>query len=428
MIRESAKISRCIWEALLFARFGYVPVLVTAMIIMFFRALLAARLLDISEFGLYVVGMLVSNSFSLIGCFGFYWLLQRDLPMFIAKGRRVRGSIVLRQTLILTLIVFVSFLPLSLIGLFSVSPVFFAISLLNGFAQQFFLVVSLQSRSEGQSTRFAIDNLYRAVAVLAMITLGGWITGTAFSMLLIEAVVTILVAVRVCASIYSSETIGRKVLWICATRALPRVRWGAPLTLMIMGIVSFAMQNGDRWIAASLLGIDEFALYGFAGIVMIAALSLQSVINVSLFPMLAKTYALNGNIKASRDAIRYSVIALVGAILLSVPAYYSINYATETFFPEFSLIREFLFLFLISSSLHVSNILTSYLIISKRERIVLGINVCSIGSCMAGWFLFIRLEMTEVSALSIAWLTTSIALLNFFGCLLTTVRFQKVKY
>lgn len=397
------------------------------MTFMFLRTLLAARLLDVPEFGLFGVGILVSNSFCMLGCFGFYLLLQRDLPMLIVKGRRVRGALILHQTLVLAVVGFVSFLPLSLIGLFSFSPAFIAMSLLNGLAQQVFLVVTLQTRSEGRSMRFAIDNLLRAIAVLVVVALTGWITRTAFSMLLMESLVTMLLATWVYTATHSNGMIGRKVLWVGATKALFRVRWGMPLTLMATGVIGFAMLNGDRWVAASLLGRDEFALYAFAGIVLVAALSLQSVINVSVFPTLAKTYALHGNITASRNAIRYSVVTLAGAILLSVPTFYFINYATERFFSEYASIRQFLFLFLVTSSLHISNFLSSYLIISKQERILLGINICSLGSSVAVWLIFIRFEMTEVSAVSIAWLTVSIALLNYIGCLVLTAHFQKAK-
>ena len=85
---------------------GYVPVLIISMALMFARTLLAAKLVDVSEFGLFGFGVLISNSFCMLSCFGFYLLLQRDLPMLVAKRRHVRGGIILHQALVLALVCF----------------------------------------------------------------------------------------------------------------------------------------------------------------------------------------------------------------------------------------------------------------------------------------------------------------------------------
>ena len=407
-------------------RLGYAPVLAAAMAIMFVRTLLAVHLLDVPEFGLFGVGMLVSNSFCMLGSFGFYLLLQRDLPMLIAKGLGVRGKLLLHQTLILTMAGFIGLLPLAFIGLFSVSPGFFAISLLNGLAQQAFLVVTLQSRSEGRSMHFAVDNLLRAVVVVAGISLAGWIFDTAFSMLLAESIVTLAITARVYAAI-GSPAIGGTAGWIGGARALTRVKWWTPMTLMATGIVGFAMLNGDRWIAASLLRREDFALYAFAGIIMMVSQSLQSVINVSVFPGLARVYALDGSRQAARRAIRYSLAALLGAGLLVAPGWSIANYAIERFFPAYMATREFLGLFLLIASLRVSDFLSSFMIIAGRERLLLGINLGSVGAVVAVWLGYFGLDVANIRSLFIAGLATSIAVLNFTGCLLATIHYLKAE-
>lgn len=407
------------------AQLSYIPVVAAAMAVMFIRTLLAARLLEVPEFGLFGVGMLVSNSFCVFGCFGFYLLLQRDLPMLIVKGRRTRGALVLHQTLVFALVGFVGFMPLSFLELFSVSPAFFAISLLNGLAQQAFLIVTLQSRSEGRSMRFAVDNLLRSVAVLAAIILSGWVYGTASSMLLVEALVTLMMAAWVYTAMGSEGAIGRAALWVGAAKSLSRIRWRAPLTLMATGILGFAMLNGDRWVAASWLSRDDFALYAFAGIVLILAQSLQSVINVSVFPGLAKKYALNGSAAAAFTSIKYSLIAFSCAALLSLPAFFMANHVIERFFQEYVPTREFLALFFLIASLRVSDFLSSYLIIAGRERLLLATNIGAVSTSVAAWLGYYGFEAADARTASIAWLAALVAVSNYVGCLLVVAHCMK---
>lgn len=411
-------LKRSIWP-------GYVPILASAMAIMFVRTLLAAKLLDVPEFALFSVGILVSNSFCMLGCFGFYLLLQRDLPMLIAKGRCVRGSLLLHQTLILSVVGFLGLLPLSFFGLFSVSPAFFAISLLNGFAQQAFLVVTLQSRSEGRSMRFALDNLMRSVAVLAVIAFIGWNSGTAASMLLAESLVTLAMVAWIYGAMGRQGAIGRKALWVVAARGFSSARWWSSLALMATGIFGFVMLSGDRWIAAALLDRDGFALYAFAGVVLIVAQSLQSVINVSVFPGLAKTYALFGCTSAARAALRYSLIGLIVAFCMAVPVFFMTNHAIELFYPAYAPTREFLALFLLIASLRVSDFLSSFLIIAGRERLLLGVNMLSVGLGGVVWLGFFGLDVASMRPFSIAWFAALVTAFNYAACLLVTVHSSK---
>lgn len=414
-IREIQLIKKLIKQS---QRVGYAPVLALAMAFMFVRTLLAARLLDVPEFGLYGVGVLVSNSFCMFGCFGFYLLLQRNLPMLIAKGCRRRGAIAMDQTLLFAFLGFWVSLPLILAVPFSAPPLFFAISLFNGLAQQIFLVVTLQSRSEGKSMRFSAENLLRATVVLVSIACSGAIFKTASSILLIEGLVTLSMSIWIYATAGKYRAVGWGNSWLLAAKALPKISWGTLLALMGTGIVGFAMQNADRWVAATLLGRDEFALYAFAGIVLILAQSLQSVINVSVFPELAKTYTLIGEAAAAVKAIRCSSLVLLASIIFSLPSYFIINHAVEYLYPKYILTREFMALFLLLAALRLSDFLSSYMIISGRERILLSINIASICLSLALWFSYFGYEVRNLEPTSIAWLGVLVSILNYLSCFL----------
>lgn len=400
---------------------GYVPILACAMGIMFARTLLAARVLDVPEFGLFSVGMLLSNSFCMLGCLGFYLLLQRDLPKLIAKRRRLRGAVMLRQTLLLAIAGFACLLPLSFVGFFSVSPMFFAVSLFNGLAQQIFLVVTLQSRSEGQSIRFAVENFGRALAAFVIIGLSGMLSEDAAVMLLAEAVITFAISTEIFSVLCRQGGLSSVALWVVAARGLVKVRWATPLTLLATGVVGFVMLNGDRWLAAALLGHDQFALYAFAGIVLLLAQSVQSMINVSVFPHLAQSYAISGKIATGRKALRYSMIVLVSSFCLSLPVYWLTGQAIDVLFPSYGMSMQFLGWFLLIASLRMADFLTSFLIIAGNEACLLAINVGAVGFSVLVWLALFAFGLAEIRLLTIVWLAVTVAVCNFVACALAVV-------
>jgi O-antigen/teichoic acid export membrane protein len=388
---------------------------------MFARTLLAARVLNVSEFGLLSIGMLLSSTFCMLGCFGFYLLLQRDLPMLIAKHRRVRGAVMLRQTLLLAVAGFAFLLPLSFAGFFSVSPMFFAVSVFNGLAQQIFLVVTLQSRSEGWSMRFAIENFVRALAVILVIFLSGMLTGDAAVMLFAEATITLAISTEIYFSLCRRGGLSSVALWLVAARGLIKVRWATSLTLLATGVVGFVIMNGDRWLAATLLGHDQFAFYAFAGILLLLAQSVQSMINVSVFPYLAKSYAISGKIAAARKALGYSMAVLASSFCLSLPAYWLVGYAIDAFFPNYGMSMQFLGWFLLIASLRMADFLTSFLIITGNEALLLGINFGAVGFSVLVWAALLACNLAEIKPLTIVWLAVTVTVCNFAGCTLAVV-------
>lgn len=404
---------------------AYAPILIVSMFIMFARTLVAARLLDIPEFGKFSAGVLLSNSFSMLSCLGFYLLLQRDLPMLIATGRDRRGLVILNQTLLLAMACFLALLPLSFAGIFSVSPEFFVVSLLNGLAQQVFLVVTLQSRSQGRAMRFACDNLLRALGIIVAISMSAWLTGAASSMILAEALVTLAMSLWIYIDICRDVAARFSVMWVASIKSLRCVRWSNPLSLLAVSAAAFLMLNGDRWTAASLLNHRDFAMYSFAGVVLVLAQSLQSVINVSVFPNLARTYAVVGKKNSAFKAIQFSIVALIVFIFLSVVAYFPVGYATKVFFPRYEEIQEFLALFLVLASFRMSDFLTSYLIIAGRERRLLIINIFAIIFPALLWSVYFDFDFSGVSAISIALLALVVSVINFLGCFFSVIIFLR---
>jgi O-antigen/teichoic acid export membrane protein len=279
----------------------------------------------------------------------------------------------------------------------------------------------MQSRSEGQSMRFATENFVRALAVILAIILSSMLSGDAALMLLAEAVITFAISTKIFFALCKQGRLSTVALWVVAARGLIKVRWATPLTLLATGVVGFIMMNADRWLAAALLGHDQFALYAFAGIVLLLAQSVQSVINVSVFPHLAKSYAIAGKIATGRKALRYSMVVLVSSFCLSLPAYWLAGYAINALFPNYGMSMQFLGWFLVIASLRMADFLTSFLIIAGDEACLLAINVAAVGfSVLVGGALF-AFGLAEIRPLTIVWLAVTVAVCNFAGCTLAVV-------
>lgn len=396
----------------------YVPILVFAMAIMFARSLLAAKILNVPEFGKYSIGLLISNGVSMLSCFGFYLTIQRDLPVIYAKEGHRRGLMMLNQALFLAFLSFLLLLPFSFIHIFDVSPLLFTVALLNGLGQQIFLVVALHSRSQGRSMRFASDNLIRSVLIFFTIWLSASLTQSSSMTLLFEACVTIFVSTWMYLTLFKNVAIQNKakVIWNTSIRTLSKVKWVETLTLLGISMVGFAASNTDRWVAAENLSHDGYAMYAFGGVILILAQSLQSVIGVSFFPYIAKLYGLESKNKAGRISLKFSLSAIIGGLLLSLIAEPAVNMGIAFFFPKYKDVTSYVGFFLVIASFRASDFLSGFLIVDGRERQLLAINVLAILSGLGMLIGASAVLNLSIDVALILWMALIASAVNYFGC------------
>ena len=401
----------------------YVPILVFAMAIMFARSLLAAKTLNVPEFGQYSIGLLISNSVAMLSCFGFYLILQRDLPVIYAKKSHRRGLVMLNQALFLAFLGFLILLPFSFIHIFDVSPFLFIVALLNGLGQQIFLVVALHSRSRGKSVQFANDNLIRSILIFFTIWLSASLTQSSSLTLLFEALVTIFISTWMYLALFKNSAIQSKakVIWNISIKSLYKVKWVEALTLLGISIVGFAATNTDRWVAADNLSHDSYALYAFAGIILILAQSFQSVIGVSFFPYIAKLYGLESKNKAGRIALIFSLSSLIICLLLSIIAFPIINSGIESLFSKYKDAIPYVGFFLVIASFRASDFLSGFLIVDGRERRLLAINVLAILSGLGILIGSSAVLNLSIDVVVILWMALIASAVNFFGCIVLTI-------
>lgn len=387
----------------------YAPVLTLAMVLMLIRTLAMARLLDVRAFAEFSGGMLVSGSFCMLGCMGLHQMLQREWPLRLVHGRELQALVRAAQCNLVAV-------GCCLVGLLGVafglsfagmSPGLLAVGLLHGLSHQFFLVATVESRSRGDALRFSYQNLIRAVIVLGPgIAAAVW-TGSALTVLAIDALVTFALSLGYFQKVVGRTNHGVLLAYLIGLRGLRRVRWHSARTLMSVSVVSFVLLNLDRWIASDLLGVVGFAGYSFAWIVLSVAQSAQSLINASIYPLIARRFAAHGCDVAFDVCVRGSAVIVLAGAILALPFGYLYELGVRRWYPQYSDTIALLPLFLAIAVLRVSDFWSSFLLIAGFEGRLLKLHIAAATLSTITWLALVQpWKAGSLTLGQVAWLAT----------------------
>ncbi|KGD63455.1 hypothetical protein Y5S_03264 [Alcanivorax nanhaiticus] len=357
----------------------YVPILAIAMLVMMLRPLLYARLLSHEEFAIYSAALLVSSTFSILGCLGLQTMLQRQMPMDLLAGRFRSSLVLLLQSLMVSIVCFLvgSLLPVlggEAAGLASAGLL---AGLLHGLSQQTFLLATIESRSRGESIRFSNQNLYRACIVLG----AGYIASTyrysSTDVILAEALVSIGLSVLHLSATFRRGKYSFSILLAVALARFSKIDWASAISLAAVIVIGFIFANGDRWVAAEVLSPEYFAGYAFVWIVIAASQSMQVIVNASFFPSLARAYAEFGIEKVFMRVVKASCFILAAGLLFSIPATMLLAWLINEFYPGYVFAASILPLFIVIAVFRFSDFWSSMLIVVGKESPLLAITVAS---------------------------------------------------
>lgn len=361
----------------LFKRVSFVPILALAMLMMMLRPLLMAKVFSAEDFGAYSFALLVSSTFCILGCMGFYTLLQRSMPMDIINGRERIAAILTLQCMILAVVSSVVVLSLLLWSSHysSLEWRLAAVGVLHGLIQQIFLVVTVESRSRGDSLRFANQNLVRALALFSAAWAVALWTDSPMLVLLTESFLAFVIAVAISHQIFSRCGLTFFKILSLALKRLDRLDWRSSLSLLGATLMGFVLTNADRWIAASFFTREFFAIYAFAWIILAVSQSIQAIINSSLFPAMARTYARKGRLPTLKMVYLWGGGLILTGVVGMWPAVQLISWAVAEWFSDYRSAISIIPIFYLLAVVRVSDFWTGYLVICSRERVVLLINV-----------------------------------------------------
>jgi O-antigen/teichoic acid export membrane protein len=396
----------------------YVPVLATAMGLMMLRILLIARLLDVPGFALYSAGLLISTTFCMLGCVGLHPLLQRDMPILMARGRHRRALVRMTQAMLVACGCAVLGITASALRLTSatVSPALLAVGLVHGLSQQLFLVATVESRSRGEALAYSRQNLLRALLVVAVSAGTALIFGSPAAALLAEAGISLVLAAAILARAGDRERVSILLLLRAANRTWRQIPWPTAWVFLALSVAASTVFYLDRWLSASLLTNADFALYAFAGVTVLVAQSVQSMANASVYPLLARRFALSGEKAAYVLSARVSLAFLAVAAIAAVPTYTLTIAAIGHWYPQYQGANAVLVLLFAVSVLRVSDFWSSFLAICGYERRLLALHLCVALAVCAIWALRMQASgWQDAKPADFAWLALLLAAGSYAG-------------
>jgi O-antigen/teichoic acid export membrane protein len=393
----------------------YAPLLAIAMAGLMVRLLLLARILSVPEFGRASGGFLVASTFCMLGCLGLVSLLQREWPVNMVRGQERRGLVLSAQCIVVAVVSAVAGFVATLLGIgtSTIAPSVFALGLLHGVTQQVFLVVSVESRSRGDSMRYSWQNAARALLVL-MFGIGvAWLTESAAAVLAAEAVATGIVAADIFRKALRFGRISAALIIRIACRRLTSVNWIAALTLTATSTMIFLTANADRWVASDLLDSRGFAAYSFAWIVIMVAQASQAILNASIYPHLARTFATAGRPGAFQIGARASTIVLGISLLCALPAGVVIDWSVRRWMPHYEPALALVPWFLAVAALRVSDFWSGFLLVIGHERWLLVLNLLVAAVGVGLWIGWIHPESSSPGPDDVALLAVLLAVMGY---------------
>ena len=370
----------------------YAPVLTLAMGLMFVRSLVMARLLDVEAFGQYSAGILVSATFCMLGCLGLQSMLQREWPVHLVRGRERSGPVRAAQCHLVATACCAAGLVACAAGLApaGMPTLLVAIGLVHGLTQQVFLVATTESRSRGDALRFAWQTFVRTLGGLVLSAgIAAW-TGSPAATLAVDAAMSMVLSIAYFSRSLGRARLGWPTVFRLAGRRLRFVRWRSAFTLMAAMVVTFAVLNADRWVAADHLTVGSFSQYSFACLVLTVAQSAQAVINASIYPLLARRFAAFGRDVAFRVCVQVSAAAFVFSAVLALPACFLLERAVGRWYPQYGDAVRLFPWFLAIAAFRMSDFWSSFLLIVGKEGRLLRANLAASAAALAAWALLVR--------------------------------------
>lgn len=355
--------------ARLIAHLKYTPILGLAALIGFVRIGIYARLLSVDDFGLLSKLLLISGFFCVAGSCGFQILAQRDLPAMFAHQRYRRGLVILGKACMITSVVALllcvtpvfGYVPLNVAGLALL------IAVIHGWAQQSFMLVVLDSRSRLEMVPYSLQILLRTVLCCVVASGVAALGGGALGILLAELAVTVVLSVNLMKKMLQGIGFSWAVFAGLCKKGFTKKEWHVAAILLLGTTLSFLSISVDRWLAADVLSAKQFGLYSFSWIPLVAALSMQALLNAGLFPLIAQRRVAGSDQKALRVTALVSIGLLLAALLFVLLANKLIAWAIPIWYGQYQDALPLFLPLLAAAAFRVSDFWSSFLIITHRH-------------------------------------------------------------
>lgn len=408
--------------------FSYTPLLGLSAALSFIKLLLYARFVDADAFGELSQILLISSLFCVVGSLGIELLAHRELPKLFARRRFRRACTLILSGLYVTTTTALAgsvigiLASVHLLGVYWLIP---AAGLLHGWAQQGFLLSLIESRSRLDMMRYAKHTLCRTILTISAGTAALYGGLGVVGAVLAETSVTLLIFFYLIPTTTRASGLQLATQLHLAAKRLAKIDWRASTTLLTNSLVSFFSFGIDRWLAATYLTLSQFGHYSFAWMALAAAQSAQFLLNAGIFPLLAHREALHPGGGARKLTIAVSTTLLVAGAALALALFPIAQAAITRFYPQHLDALPLLMPLVLAAVFRISDFWSSYLIIIKRERIVLMIQATALLTSTGGWAAWALTRGIAPTPYSFGILALSTAVLSFIALAAATLFLKK---
>lgn len=396
------------------AMFSYTPLLGFAAAVSFGKLIVYAKLVTVAQFGALGQMLLVSAAFGMGASLGLQSVASRDVPALIARGRQRVGVRLLAQTIaVASWIGLLSVLAAAAgLSLFDLTAEELTLGVVHGLAQLAFLTLAFESRSRLEMMRYARDMAGRNTAIAVA---GALVAGLGFGargVMLAEIAGTLVFCVVLGRTILARARVGPR--WFLRALAVHRSRlpWRAALLMCAGTLVMFASSNVDRWIAAETLSRDAFGIYAFGWLALLAAQSVQGLLNSGLLPLLSRRRADSLEASAYRLTALVSTALLVGGLSAVLPTAWILTRIVEHWMPQYAEARSLWLPLLLAAVFRVSDFWSSLLLVLEREGRLLAVQSTAVAAACVGYLAWLAVGTGGPTPVSLAWLAVAAAVLS----------------
>lgn len=366
---------------------GYAPLLALGMAVMFTRLPIMAKILALLDFASLSAGLVVSTFVAICCSFGFYADLQRRLPIYLMRRQKRMAATHISQTMLAAaagglLCVLLGQLGVSFGG---ISATYLGLGSLHGLIQHMFLISTQESRSSGSVFRYAGQHLVRSILTLSAGVCAALAFNSAAPVLLAEIAVGGLMIVFVLSGVRRRLGVPFCIATRLGVRSFRTVEWTSMLTLLSFTLTTSLAAQLDRLLSSVLLTQEQFAHYSFAWIIIIFALSVQSLVDATAYPMIVRRLELYGTAGAFRFTLKISAAILALSLAAMVPCIYLASLLIPRMYPQYSDVVTIIPILAGAAAFRIADFSSKFLIAAGRERLTLAGAIAVVAAALAIW-------------------------------------------
>jgi O-antigen/teichoic acid export membrane protein len=351
------------------SRWQYVAILGFANAISLVRMFVYAKLVAVDDFGIYATLSLIASFFAIIGSLGFATELQRRFPLDARNGNNKDILLGIFQIFTITLVMFCgsSLLCFTNFSFVSASGKYLFAGLAGGLSQLLFNAVTNETRARLLLSKYSNEIMMRNLAMAFGGVLTAYIAHDGYWVMWAETICTLIATAVLCGKFVPQIRLeGFVVILNESIRSLRSYNWRPVLSMMVVGLLTFFILFGERYVSKMYLSIEAFAILSFGLIIPNIGNMTQSILNNLIFT----NQVLRFNDEGKTGVVSYSLkisakfFALLAAV--SIPGYFVFEKLVSTFYPNYAAVIPYMPLAFLAFAVRGSDFITNiYVIINK---------------------------------------------------------------